>query len=99
MADLYLTVGGNTISAGLLMARATARCTAKGPATGGSSELAGLVVNGQAVSATRTPNQRVDVPDNGEPDRRDTITLRLSTGYAASGKLAGGNLQLQKPCQ
>lgn len=40
-----------------------------------------------------------DVADNGEPGRMDTFTLRLSTGYVASGMLEGGNLQLHNPCR
>jgi len=42
----------------------------------------------------------VDVADNGEPGRSDTFTIRLSSGYTASGTLAGGNIQLhgESPC-
>ncbi|PYP22679.1 MAG: hypothetical protein DMD53_01725 [Gemmatimonadetes bacterium] len=42
----------------------------------------------------------VDVADNGEPGRDDTFSLKLSSGYTASGKLAGGNIQLhgESPC-
>jgi hypothetical protein len=39
------------------------------------------------------------VADKGEPGHDDTIELRLSNGYSASGKLGGGNIQLHKPCQ
>jgi hypothetical protein len=42
---------------------------------------------------------RVDVADNGEPGRADTFSISLSTGYSAAGTLAGGNIQLHKPCQ
>jgi len=41
---------------------------------------------------------RVDVSDNGEPGRNDTFSLNLSSGYSASGTLAGGNIQLHMPC-
>jgi hypothetical protein len=41
---------------------------------------------------------RVDVGDKGEPGRADTFTLNLSNGYAATGELAGGNLQLHNSC-
>jgi hypothetical protein len=41
----------------------------------------------------------VDVADNGEPGRGvDTFTITLSNGYTAGGPLAGGNIQLHKPC-
>jgi len=49
------------------------------------------------VSGTYT----VDVTDAGEPGRDDTFSITLSTGYVASGKLAGGNIQLHakpNPC-
>jgi len=36
----------------------------------------------------------VDVTDAGEPGRDDTFSITLSNGYGASGKLAGGNIQL-----
>ncbi len=37
----------------------------------------------------------LDVVDNGEPGREDTFALSVSNGYRASGKLIGGNIQLQ----
>jgi hypothetical protein len=46
-------------------------------------------VNGQAGYT-----YKVDVADNGEPGRLDTLELQLSNGYGASGKLEGGNIQL-----
>jgi hypothetical protein len=49
-------------------------------------------VNGQSGFS-----YQVDVADNGEPGRNDTFSLRLSNGYSASGKLAGGNIQLHQP--
>lgn len=41
----------------------------------------------------------VDVTDAGEPGRGDTFALQLSSGYAASGFLAGGNIQLHERCR
>lgn len=38
-----------------------------------------------------------EVADNGEPGRKDTFALKLSNGYEAGNKLAGGNIQLHKP--
>lgn len=41
----------------------------------------------------------VDVADNNEPGRgADTIKISLSNGYSAGDPLAGGNIQLHKPC-
>ena len=43
---------------------------------------------------------QVDVTDKGEPGRDDDFTIHLSDGYAASGSLSGGNIQLHVPsCQ
>jgi hypothetical protein len=41
----------------------------------------------------------VEVSDIGEPGRNtDTISIKLSNDYSAGGRLAGGNIQLHKPC-
>jgi hypothetical protein len=40
----------------------------------------------------------VVVSDNGEPGRNDTFVIILSNSYNAGGRLAGGNIQLHKPC-
>jgi hypothetical protein len=43
----------------------------------------------------------VEVTDAGEPGRDDTFSIILTNGYEASGKLAGGNIQLHAkpgPC-
>jgi len=41
----------------------------------------------------------IEVADKGEPGRMtDTISIKLSNGYLAGGALAGGNIQLHKPC-
>jgi hypothetical protein len=42
----------------------------------------------------------VDVADNAEPGRAaDTFRITLSSNYSAGGTLAGGNIQLHRPCQ
>ena len=42
---------------------------------------------------------KIDVADNGEPGRStDYLSVELSNGYKAAGPLAGGNIQLHKPC-
>src|SRR5712691_6810496 len=60
LANLNLTVGGNTITADFLMSRAMAVC---GAAATGSSEIANLVVNGQAITVGTQPNQTVTLPN------------------------------------
>jgi hypothetical protein len=58
VAELSLTVAGNTISAGLLQARAAALCGGGGAASG-SSDITALSVNGQTITISGAPNQRV----------------------------------------
>src|SRR5712692_7565280 len=60
LANLNLTVGGNTITADFLMSRAMAVC---GAAPTGSSEIANLVVNGQTITVGTQPNQTVTLPN------------------------------------
>jgi hypothetical protein len=63
VADLNLTVGGQTIKAGFLMANAEAECSAeKGPVAIGSSQLVNLVINGQAITVSGQPNETINLP-------------------------------------
>ena len=63
VASANLTVAGNTVQADLLRSQAQATCDGTGQASvTGSSEVAGLVINGQAITVSGQPNQRVDVP-------------------------------------
>ena len=61
-ADLNLTVGGQTVGASLLMARAEARCVSGTAQTSGSSQVADLVINGQSIAVSGAPNQTVFLP-------------------------------------
>jgi hypothetical protein len=59
LADLALTVGGNTIGADFVMARAMA---AQGVGSGGAVSISGLSVNGLPIVITGLPNQTVGIP-------------------------------------
>lgn len=65
VANVSLTVAGNSITADFLEARATAVCTGSGAAASGSSDIATLVVNGQSITVTGAPNQTIALPLNG----------------------------------
>ena len=65
LANLVLTVAGNTIGADFLMARANAECGSVGPTVSGITEIDGLVVNGQSIPVTGSPNQTVALPGGG----------------------------------
>ena len=63
VANVNLTLAGNTIQADLLRSQAQATCDGAGQASAsGSSELAGLVINGQAIIVSGQPNQPVNLP-------------------------------------
>jgi len=63
VASVSLTVAGNAIQADLLRSQAVATCDGAGQASAsGSSELAGLVINGQAITVSGQPNQTVNLP-------------------------------------
>ncbi|HXL33519.1 MAG TPA: choice-of-anchor P family protein [Gemmatimonadales bacterium] len=62
VAELSLTVGGNTVSAGLLEARAAAVCSDGGATASGNSDITALSVNGQTITISGAPNQRVSLP-------------------------------------
>jgi hypothetical protein len=76
VAAVTLTVAGNTIGAELLMARAQASCGPGGASVSGSSEIVGLVVNGQPVVVSGAPNQTISLPGGGTIiiDEQDTST-------------------------
>jgi hypothetical protein len=65
VAQVAVTVGGNTIAADFLEARAAAVCTGSGATTSGSADVATLSVNSQTITVSGQPNQTVQLP-NGE---------------------------------
>jgi hypothetical protein len=62
VAQLALSAGGNTVSAGFLMARAEARCSGGEATTSGSSEIADLTINNQSIVISGEPNQTIFLP-------------------------------------
>jgi hypothetical protein len=62
VADVALSVAGNSIAANFLQARATAVCTDAGGAATGSSDIATLSVNGETIAVSGAPNQTVLLP-------------------------------------
>lgn len=65
VAELSLNVAGQSISATFLQARATAECTDGQASVGADSDLAALVVNGQAIEVTGEVNQTINLPAGG----------------------------------
>ena len=64
LADLSLTVAGNTIAGDFLMSEATARCQGSSPSVSGNSELVNLVINGQTIAISGATNQTIPLPLN-----------------------------------
>jgi hypothetical protein len=62
LADLSLTVAGNTIAAGFLMAEATAQCQGSGASISGNSQLAKLIINDQTITISGATNQTIPLP-------------------------------------
>jgi hypothetical protein len=59
LGDLALSVGGNTVSAGFVMARAIAGGRV---GTAGAISIHGLSINGSAVTITGAKNQAISIP-------------------------------------
>src|SRR3989454_4129469 len=62
VANVTVTAGGNTITAGFLMARAEARCTDGTASASGSSEIVLLTINSQTIVVSGEPNQTIGLP-------------------------------------
>jgi hypothetical protein len=62
VANPSLTVAGNAIEADVLRSQAEARCDGGQASASGSSEVAGLVINGSPIAVSGNPNQTVDLP-------------------------------------
>jgi hypothetical protein len=63
VAEVSVTAGGNSVSAGFLMARAEAKCTGGNASVSGSSEIARLVINDQTIVVGGAPNQTITLPN------------------------------------
>jgi hypothetical protein len=72
LADINLTIAGNGIRVGFLMARGTAKCGSS-PDVEGTAQLAELVVNGQTIAITGAPNQTIALP-NGKLVINERVT-------------------------
>ena len=81
VAEVNLSVAGNSVSADFLMARAMATC---GPSMTGSSDLANLVVDGQTITVSGQPNQTIQLPANAG---RVVINEQSSTANGDSGSI------------
>ena len=63
VAELAVTAGGNSVSAGFLMARSEAKCTDGTASASGSSEIARLRINDETIAVSGAPNQTITLPN------------------------------------
>src|SRR5207245_5431051 len=59
VADLSLTVAGNTIAADFLMSDVTAQCRGTSPSVSGGSDLAQLVIKDHRIELSGATNQTI----------------------------------------
>jgi hypothetical protein len=90
IANVNLTVAGNTISAGFVMSRANAFC-GSARTINGITEVDGLVVNGQSVGVTGFANQTVSLPGGA------WIIINEQTGSSSSGSIQVNALHVTVP--
>jgi hypothetical protein len=88
MANLKLTVAGNTIGAGFVMAKANAYC---GTGVTGKAEIDGLMVNGLSVAVTGAPNQTVSLLGGGY------MILNEQTSNPTSGSITVNAIHVKVP--
>ena len=80
VASANLTVAGNNIQADLLRSQASASCDGAGQASAsGSSEVAGLVIDGQPITVTGQPNQTFSLPGL-------TVVINEQSGSASGNR-------------
>ena len=79
VADLTVNAAGQSISATFLQARAVAQCANGQASVQADSEIAQLIINGQAVAVTGEVNQRIDLPGGG------VVLINEQTGSASAG--------------
>jgi hypothetical protein len=65
LANLNLTVAGNTVGADFVAAHANADCGSGGTTISGTAEIDALVVNGLSIVVTGSPNQTVSLLGGG----------------------------------
>src|SRR2546426_3216572 len=91
VANVTLTVGGNAITAGLLQARATAECHNGVASVSGSSDIVGLMINGQSIVVSWQPNQTISLPLGG----RVIINEQTSSASGNNGDITVNALHVE----
>jgi hypothetical protein len=86
LAGLTVTVGGNTIGAGFVMARASA---VQGFPAAGTVSIGGLSINGVPIWVTGSPNQTIGIPGGqvviNEQQTSSTATVVNALHIAVTG--------------
>jgi hypothetical protein len=96
VADFDLTVEGHNISLGFFISRASAECQGGTPLVDGGVEIVELVVDGNAVSVTGTPNQIYTIHDiNGVQVGSIVINERLFSVQGDIGDITVNALHIK----
>lgn len=85
VADLALSVGGNTITATFVRASAQATCNGSKASVSGGSKLVGLTIDGSPTTVSGGVDQTVPLPGGGS-----VVINEQTTGTSASG--SGGDI-------
>lgn len=85
VADLSLTVAGNSIDAAFVRASARASCNGSKASVSGGSELVALTINGSSTTVSGEVDQTVSLPGGGS-----VVINEQRTGTSASG--SGGEI-------
>jgi len=85
VADLSLTVGGNSIGASFVRASASASCNGSKASVSGSSEIIALTINGSTTTVSGEVGQTVPLPGGGS-----VVINEQATGTSANG--SGGDI-------
>jgi hypothetical protein len=85
VADLSLTVAGNSIAASFVRASARASCGGSKASVSGSSELVALTINGSTTTVSGEVGQTVALPGGGS-----VVINEQATGTSANG--SGGEI-------
>ena len=92
-AVFNVTLAGNTIGTGFVMARANAYCGGAGATVSGSTEIDGLVVNGHRIRVTGSPNQTLSLPGGV----RIILNEQTSSVQGQSGSITVNALHIKVP--
>jgi hypothetical protein len=105
VSDLHILIGGNTIDAGFVLGRATARCLSRQSILSGDAQIDALVINGTPVSVTGAPGQMIELPGGGQVilgeetvSANGAAVIALHVVIPGEGDVSVGNVHAEITC-